>query len=241
MDTRMGPSINQGGFADPGVAGAEPPAAPLLLLASANPGKLRELRGLLADLDLRLLGPDERGLALEVEETGASFLDNALLKALAFAQASGLPALADDSGLEVDALDGEPGLRSARWAPGSDADRCAALLARMAGLPPARRGARYRAVLALAWPEGRVAWAEGRVEGRIASAPRGSGGFGYDPLFLVEDGGLDGSRTMAELPPAEKARLSHRARALAALRPALGALGAGGIGQERRGSAAGAE
>lgn len=192
-----------------------------LLVATSNPGKLRELRALLADLGLEVLGPGDVGLALEVEETGTTFVANAVLKARAFAAAAGLPALADDSGLEVDALDGRPGVHSARWVAGTDADRVAALLARLAAVPAAARGARFRSVAALAWPDGRVATAEGAVEGRIAFAPRGAGGFGYDPIFLVEDGGHDGRRTMAELPPEEKNRLSHRARAVAGLRAVI--------------------
>ncbi len=117
----------------------------------------------------------------------------------------------------MDALGGEPGVNSARWAPGSDADRVAALLARLIAVPMAERGARFRAALALAWPDGRLLTAEGRVAGRISLQARGSGGFGYDPVFLVEDGDIDGRLTMAELEPARKAALSHRARALDAL------------------------
>jgi XTP/dITP diphosphohydrolase len=192
-----------------------------LLVATTNPGKLRELTALLADLGLELVTPVDVGLDLDVAETGGTFAANAVLKARAFAAAGALPALADDSGLEVDALDGFPGVQSARWVPGSDADRVAALLARLAGVPAPRRTARFRSVAALAWPDGHAETADGHVEGRIALAPRGSGGFGYDPVFLVEDGGHAGDRTMAELPPDEKNRLSHRARAVAGLRGAL--------------------
>jgi XTP/dITP diphosphohydrolase len=190
---------------------------PLLLIASTNPGKVVEFRRMLAAVGWEVRVPTDLALELEVAETGATFLDNAVLKARAFAAASGLPALADDSGLEVDALGGEPGVHSARWAPGSDADRVAALLSRLIAVPMAERGARFRAALALAWPDGRLLTAEGRVAGRISRQVRGSGGFGYDPVFLVEDGGIDGSLTMAELEPARKAALSHRARALEAL------------------------
>ncbi len=189
----------------------------LLLIASTNPGKVVEFRRMLAAVGWEVRVPTDLALELAVAETGATFLDNAVLKARAFAAASGLPALADDSGLEVDALGGEPGVNSARWAPGSDADRVAALLARLIAVPMAERGARFRAALALAWPDGRLLTAEGRVAGRISLQARGSGGFGYDPVFLVEDGDIDGRLTMAELEPAQKAALSHRARALDAL------------------------
>ena len=192
-----------------------------LLVATGNPGKLRELRALVAGLPLEVVGPADVGLDLEVDETGDTLEANARLKAVACAAASGLPALADDSGLEVDALGGEPGVRSARWVPGSDADRVRALLVALEAVPREARTARFRSVVALAWPDGRVETATGTVEGRIASAPRGAGGFGYDPVFLVEDGGLDGTRTMAELAAEEKGRLSHRARAGAGLQEAL--------------------
>ncbi len=194
-----------------------------VLVATTNPGKLRELKALLSDLALELVTPGDVGLSLDVAETGGTFAENAVLKARAFAQAAGLPSLADDSGLEVDALDGFPGVQSARWAPGSDADRVVALLDRLADVPAVSRTARFRSVAALAWPDGRVATAEGAVDGRIAFAPRGLGGFGYDPVFLVEDGGHHGDLTMAELPADEKNRLSHRARAVAGLRGALAA------------------
>ena len=193
---------------------------PRLLLATGNAGKLRELRHLLEGPGTVLLTPADLSLdGFDVEETGATFEANALLKARAFAEAAGLPALADDSGLEVDALDGFPGVRSARWAPGSDADRVLALLERMQQVSPEDRGARFRSVVALAWPgpDAQSVTASGTVEGRIAGSARGEAGFGYDPIFLVEDGGHDGSRTMAELSAEEKNRLSHRARAIGAI------------------------
>jgi len=195
-----------------------------LLLATTNPGKLREYRALLAGLAAEVVTPDDLGLDMEVDETGATFEANAALKARAFAAAAGLPALADDSGLEVDALGGFPGVVSARWVAGTDADRVTALLDRLAGLPAASRSARFRAVVALAMPGGHVESASGAVEGRIATAPRGDGGFGYDPVFLIEDGGYGGTVTMAELAAEEKNRLSHRARAVAALGPRLRSL-----------------
>jgi len=190
---------------------------PRLLLATTNPGKARELRGLLATSGWEALSPQDLGIDLEVPETGITLEENALLKARAFVAASGLPALADDSGLEVEALGGRPGVHSARWAPGSDADRVTALLAALRSCPLPERGAAFRAVVALVWPDGSQRLAEGRVQGRIALSPRGQGGFGYDPVFLVEDGGLDGTRTMAELSPTEKSALSHRARAMKGL------------------------
>ncbi len=197
-----------------------------LLIATHNPGKLRELRQLLAELPLDLVTPSDIDLDLDVDETGATFEANAVLKAQAFTLASGLPALADDSGLVVDALGGFPGVVSARWVAGSDADRVAALLDRLTEVQPARRTARFQAVVALAGPDGFVEVATGAVEGRIADAPRGRGGFGYDPVFLVEDGGYYGALTLAEIPAAEKNRLSHRARAIQALSPALRRLSA---------------
>ena len=197
-----------------------------LLIATTNPGKVRELRALLGELDVLVVTPPDVGLAFDVVENGATFEANAVLKARAFAAATGLPALADDSGLEVDALGGEPGVRSARWVPGSDGDRVAALLAHLDGVPTERRTARFRSVAAWATPDrgstvGAIATAAGAVEGRIAFAPRGDGGFGYDPVFLVEDGGLAGTRTMAELEPAVKNALSHRGRAVSQLMPAI--------------------
>jgi len=202
---------------------------PDLVLASLNPGKLVELRALLDRLGIWLdvASPADLGLALDVAETSDTFEANAVLKARAWAEAAGMPALADDSGIEVDALGGAPGVHSARWVPGPDEARVAALLQRLDAVPDAARTARYRAVVALARPgDATVATASGAVEGRIARAPRGEGGFGYDPVFLVEDGGYVGARTMAELSAAEKDRVSHRARALAGLRGALASLGA---------------
>ena len=155
----------------------------------------------------------------EVDESGTAYLDNALLKARAVAEATGHAALADDSGLEVDALGGAPGPRSARYA-GADAtdqDNLRALLRAVAGVPRAGRTARYRAVALIAWPDGRHLSAEGDCEGLLRTRPSGSEGFGYDPIF--EPMGWD--RTMAELEPDEKNRISHRGRALRALREIL--------------------
>jgi XTP/dITP diphosphohydrolase len=187
-----------------------------LVLASANAGKQREFAALLAPLGLELLLQSALGIG-SVEETGATFEANALLKARHAAALSGLPALADDSGLEVDALDGRPGVWSARYAgpAASDDDNNARLLAELAGVSPERRGARYRCVLALVRHAGdavpliaRASW-----EGRIAPRPAGHGGFGYDPLFVPEGH----EQSAAELPVAQKNALSHRGKALAAL------------------------
>jgi XTP/dITP diphosphohydrolase len=152
----------------------------------------------------------------EVVEDATTFLGNARLKAVALAEAGGLPALADDSGLEVDHLDGAPGVWSARYAGegATDAANVAKLLGALEGVPDAGRGARFRAVVVLRWPDGREVSAEGSVEGRIAHEPRGGGGFGYDPVFVPTEG--DG-RTFGEMGPEEKHLISHRGRSLRAL------------------------
>ncbi len=193
------------------------PAPTPLVIASGNAGKVREFASLLAELPL-VVRPQPEGL--EVEETGATFADNARLKAEAVARATGCWALADDSGLAVDALGGAPGVLSARYAP-TDAERIARLLAELAAVDattPERRGAAFVAALALADPNGRVRLAvEGRCEGRIIEAPRGDGGFGYDPVFLVPVLNL----TFAEMDKATKGRVGHRGRAFALLEPGL--------------------
>ena len=199
----------------------QPPARPLLL-ATHNSGKLRELRQLI-DPGWALVAPEEADLGhLHVVEDGATYRENAALKARAFADASGLPALADDSGLEVDALDGAPGIRSARYARAgaTDAANRARLVAALEGVPGERRKARYRALVAIALPrQSRVWCTEGIVAGSIAIDERGSEGFGYDPLFELPDG-----RRMAELTMEEKNQISHRARALRAAAPLLARL-----------------
>ncbi len=187
---------------------------PNLLLATNNQGKVREFRELLAGCGWELVTPAAIGLALEVDETADTYAGNARLKAEAFARASGLTALADDSGLEIDALGGAPGLHSARYA-GRDtthADKMTLLLDALRDVPDERRTARFRAVIAIATGDGRLLLSEGICEGRISRAPRGAGGFGYDPIFLVGDGAF----TMAEMDTAAKNRISHRARAAAA-------------------------
>jgi XTP/dITP diphosphohydrolase len=183
-----------------------------LLIASHNEGKLREFAALLRPRGVAVVGAGELGLP-EPEETGATFAENAILKARAAAAASGLPALADDSGLCVHALGGAPGVMSARWAgPERDFARAMARVLRELGDGP-DRSAHFACVLALAWPEGRTRTFEGRVDGHLVSPPRGAGGFGYDPIFVPSGE----TRTYAEMSPAEKQGSSHRARATAAL------------------------
>jgi XTP/dITP diphosphohydrolase len=184
-----------------------------VVLASGSPGKLRELTALLAPLSLSLIPQAELGVPA-VAETGETFLANALLKARHAAGRARLPALADDSGLEVDALGGRPGVRSARYAhPGaSDTENLERLLEELRGVPPAKRRARYQCfvVFLRAADDPQPLIARGSWEGQIGTAPRGTGGFGYDPVFIP-----DGSaRTAAELDPAEKNAVSHRGRAL---------------------------
>ena len=187
-----------------------------VVLASSNPGKLRELAALLAPLSLTLVPQGALGIPA-VHETGATFLANALLKARHAAQGAQLPALADDSGLEVEALGGRPGVRSARFAGegASDGDNLRHLLAELRDVPQPRRQARYQCVIVLVRSalDEQPLIARGSWEGHIASAPRGGGGFGYDPVFVP----LGEGRSAAELDPAEKNAFSHRARALRAL------------------------
>ena len=188
----------------------------ILLLASGNPGKAREVGAALAGLPVRVVTPKEAGISLEVEETGSTYAENALLKAEAACRAGGLPALADDSGIEVDALPGELGVRSARFGGEGldDAGRNRLLLKRLAGVEEARRGARFVCVLAFVRPDGRFGFFEGELPGRVLAEPRGEGGFGYDPLLYLPSLG----RTVAELDLETKNRISHRGRALAAFR-----------------------
>jgi XTP/dITP diphosphohydrolase len=191
-----------------------------LLIATNNPGKVREYKELLADLPVEITFPAHEGLVLEVKESGETFKENAQLKAIAYARASGLLTLADDSGLEVDALGGEPGVRSARYAgpQANDIDRYRKLLAALAAVPQEQRTARFRCVVAVAQPDGTTYTATGTCEGEIGFAPRGEHGFGYDPIFILAGGS---GQTMAELAPDVKNRTSHRARATEAIRPIL--------------------
>jgi len=195
------------------------PMRQTLLLATGNAGKIAEVRRMLDDLPVELKGlGDFPGIAA-IDEDGASFAENAGKKALYYAQQTGLWTLADDSGLEVDALNGEPGIFSARFAGahGDDAANNAKLVRALAGVSREKRTARFRCALALADPEAVRAMAEGAVEGLIIDDPRGHNGFGYDPHFFVPALG----KTAAELAPAEKNRVSHRGQALAAMRPKI--------------------
>ena len=190
-----------------------------IMLATANRGKLHELQALLTGLPLNLVLPADLGLRQEVPETGDTYAANAALKAQAFASLSGLLTLADDSGLEVDALGGLPGVRSARFSPlphATDADRRQYLLQQLGGLPRPWT-AHFHCTVALASPEGGVYFADGDCPGEIIPTERGSNGFGYDPIFLLTGLG----RTMAELTTEEKNTLSHRARAIQAALPRL--------------------
>ena len=188
-----------------------------LLVATGNAGKLVEVREILGDLDFDLISLADLGLETP-EEPFATFHENAAAKATACAPRASLWTLADDSGLCVDALQGGPGVRSARFAE-TEEGRRRKLLDHLRGVPAARRTAHFFCAVALASPDGRRLWrAEGRVDGRIADAPRGGNGFGYDPLFLPDE---TPGRTLAELEPAEKNRLSHRGRALERLRQVL--------------------
>lgn len=180
---------------------------------------MREFAALLADLPARFIAAREAGVATFPPETGATFAENARAKAAFVTIATGLPAIADDSGLTVDALGGAPGVYSARYGMPdmSDADRWRLLLDNLRAVAPGKRAARFIAAVALSLPDGTVHAAEGRLEGSIAASARGGNGFGYDPVFLVGETG----RTLAEMTDDEKNLLSHRARAVAALRPAL--------------------
>ena len=190
-----------------------------LLLASSSLGKLREIQALLDDLDVILQTPEQLDLTIDVDEDGVTYAENAALKASAFAQASGLLTLADDSGLEVDVLGGLPGIHSARFSQlphATDADRRNYLLDRLRG-SPRPWSAQFHCTVALTNPGGDIYFANGECHGEIIPEERGRGGFGYDPIFLLSDLG----RTMAELDMEEKNRLSHRARAVKASLPIL--------------------
>jgi XTP/dITP diphosphohydrolase len=191
-----------------------------LLLATNNPGKVGELRSLLGDLaGIELVTPKNLGIDLDPVEDGKTYAENAAIKALAFVQASGLPALADDSGLQVEALGGGPGLHSARFAPqpnATDADRRAYLLSQLAGKPQPWP-AKFVSTICLALPNGQTFFANGECVGHISPVERGEGGFGYDRIFLMEGR----QQTMAELTLAEKNQLSHRARAILAVKDVL--------------------
>ena len=192
-----------------------------LLIATNNKGKIKELQDLLKDTGIELITPSQINLDLDVVEDGETYAENAAKKAVAFAQSSGLISFADDSGLEVDALGGAPGLYSARYGSSnggklSDAERRAFLIQNLQDLPRPWTG-RFHATIAVAVPNGETHLAEGFCEGEIIPEERGTGGFGYDPVFLLPELG----KTMAELPMEEKNRLSHRARAVMNAKPIL--------------------
>lgn len=205
---------------------------PTLLIASTNQGKLKEYREILGELPITIVTLQDVGISFDVEETGTTFRENAALKARAYWEASRLVTFAEDSGLEIDALNGEPGVYSARWGNTSDYTvKCRMILDRLAELPWDRRTARYVSEAAVVDLHGRVWHYRGTVNGHIALEPRGTGGFGYDPIFTV----TRFARTMAQLTPEQKHAISHRGRStrralprlrqalgLPALRPALG-------------------
>jgi len=192
---------------------------PKLLVATRNRGKGEEYRRLLRRLPFQLTTLTDEAIDLEVPETGATMEENVTLKATAHARASGLLTLADDSGLEVKALGGEPGVRSARYAGenATDRQRVDYLLGRMAGVPWEKRGARFRCVIGIATPQGRVELVQGQCRGIMAFEARGEHGFGYDPVFYIPRLG----RTMSELSLEEKNKVSHRARAARKARAVL--------------------
>lgn len=196
-----------------------------VVVATANKGKVAEIRSTLATPGWEFVTVEDLGReVLEVEETGATFEENATLKASAYARSFDMPALADDSGLEVDALDGQPGVFSSRYSGvgATDATNNTKLLHELVGISAGGRSARFRSVVVLAWPDGRTLVTSGVCEGSIGFAPRGTGGFGYDPLFLPE---ATPGKTMAELELHEKNAISHRGAALRALHDLLVAYG----------------
>jgi XTP/dITP diphosphohydrolase len=205
---------------------ADRAARPRLVLATANPYKLIELTRILAadHVDVELAGLGEFPGAPDVAETGATFAANALRKARAVAAFTGLPSVADDSGLCCDALNGMPGVLSARWSGrhGADAENLRLLLAQLSEVPDERRGAHFSCVAALVLPSGQETLSEGTLSGHVIREPRGSGGFGYDPIF-VPDGE---ERTTAEMSAAEKDAISHRGRAFRGLAAAIAAMSA---------------
>jgi XTP/dITP diphosphohydrolase len=190
-----------------------------VVIATRNSGKLREIRQILAPLGLRILCLQDFPEIPEIPEDGQTFAENAVKKATAVARRTGRMAIADDSGLAVDALEGRPGVLSSRYAgeTATDADRYQKLLGEMARVPKGRRGAAFICAMAISSPEGKVEIVAGECRGEIASAPRGAQGFGYDPIFLLPE--LE--KTMAELEPEAKNQISHRARALEKLKQIL--------------------
>lgn len=179
-----------------------------VLAATGNKGKIREFSQILAPLGFETVSPKDIGIDIDPEETGTTFSENAKIKALAFMQVSDMPVIADDSGLAVDFLGGAPGIYSARYAEGSDADRCAKLLKNMEGAE--NRTARFVSAVAMVFPDGKTVEAEGACEGEITLAPAGENGFGYDPVFYIPSMG----KTIAQMSADEKNAISHRGKAL---------------------------
>jgi XTP/dITP diphosphohydrolase len=204
--------------------GSQTGSTPRLVLATANQHKLIELTRILAagHVDVDLCGLADFPGAPEVQETGSTFAENALLKARAVASFTGLPAVADDSGLCVDALNGMPGVLSARWSGrhGDDAANLRLVLAQISDVPEERRGAQFVCAAALVLPGGREHVSEGVVRGSLVREPRGQNGFGYDPIFLAENS----TQTTAEMDPTDKDKISHRGKALRGLAPVIAAL-----------------
>lgn len=184
---------------------------PKLLLATSNPGKIREYRLLLDGLGYLITTPPEEGIAEVIAESGSTYEQNAQLKAVVYARSSRLTTLADDSGLEVDALNGEPGIQSARFAgeAATDTEKVSLLLTKLQGVPWERRTACFKCVIAIVGPRGRAEICRGECHGMIAFEPKGKNGFGYDPILVLPETG----KTMAELPAEIKNQISHRARA----------------------------
>ena len=188
------------------------------VLATHNPGKLAEMKAILSGLGVEVVSPAEAGVEVDVEETGTTFAENAMLKAKAICAAAGLPAIADDSGLCVDALNGCPGVYSARYGGEELDDRKQRLLLLRNLRGQTTRAAHFTCAVACAFPDGDTLTAEGRCDGAIAFAPLGEGGFGYDPVFLIPEKG----KTFGQLSPEEKSAISHRGKALAAFVEKLG-------------------
>lgn len=188
-----------------------------IVLASNNQKKRKEMGDILVGLGVEVLSMDQAGIASEPEETGTTFEENALIKARAACKAAGMPALADDSGIAVDALGGAPGVHSARYCPGSDWDRLEFLLANMAQVPQPERGCQFVSAVACVFPDGRELVCRGECPGVLLTQPVGKGGFGYDPIFYLPEYQM----TFGEMPQEEKNCISHRARAMAALVPRL--------------------
>lgn len=190
-----------------------------IIFATGNEGKMKEVRAVLADLGMEILSMKEAGISLDIVEDGATFEENARIKARAVHEAAGALVLADDSGLEVDYMGGEPGVYSARWM-GEDTSytvKNQAILDRLQGVPEADRGARFRCVIAAVFPDGTEAVTEGTIEGIIGYASLGEGGFGYDPIFFLPERGM----STAQLSPEEKNEVSHRGKALRNMKPLI--------------------